>query len=605
LANATCGCGSLLPAPRCCALDPAALPGTEALALLDPQGEEATRLFNAKKYAEAETLALRVLELAPNQRLALRVLFELRRAQKQGAAAEVLARRLAGLPGTPAIRAAANTQLATLLVGQGRYAAALAPAEAAVIAAPRDATTQHMLGVVLTETGRLTEGERHYRLAAALLPERDGLVLANTAWNLKLQGRLDEAAALYTEALTLRPENRRAVGGFAQVELGRGHAERAAALLQEGLVRWPEDRTLRLLRAMAELGAGEAAAVLARLPDPEGLLAPELCTRGEALDRLGRPAEAVAHFAAAKRQQRERNGLADDPAPFQAKAAALESFTMADRMAALPRAVAPAVPPLLLLGFPRSGTSLLEQLLAGMPGIAAGDEYAPVAELVATLEALTGAAFPLALDRLLVGQGAAVLDALRARHEAARARFLRPGIRFVTDRSFSTLWHLPLFKLLYPDAPVIHLLRHPLDVVLANFAQEKRQEGNFSTSLPSIARHYALTMAAIRHARGQLTLRYLPLRYEDMVADPAAALARIADFLGLDRSVLPEAAALRANAFARPEPTPAHFAGRAPVHARSRYRYLAYQEAVPDLFTEIRPILAPWIDALGYDGAEK
>ena len=53
------------------------------------------------------------------------------------------------------------------------------------------------MGVVLTETGRIQAGERHYRRALALLERDDGLVLANLAWNLKLQGRLDEAAECY------------------------------------------------------------------------------------------------------------------------------------------------------------------------------------------------------------------------------------------------------------------------------------------------------------------------------------------------------------------------------------------------------------------------
>ena len=96
---ALCACASGLRRVRCCALDASALPGEPALALLDAQAQEATKFFNEKKYTEAEALALKLLDLAPNQRLALRVLFEIRKAQKREQAAEALARRLAGLPG--------------------------------------------------------------------------------------------------------------------------------------------------------------------------------------------------------------------------------------------------------------------------------------------------------------------------------------------------------------------------------------------------------------------------------------------------------------------------------------------------------------------------
>jgi tetratricopeptide (TPR) repeat protein len=286
----SCSCGSGLARPRCCGLDPAGLPGPAALALLEPQALDSTKLFNERQYSAAETLALKLLDLAPNLRPALRVLFEIRKAQGRVSAAEALARRLAGLPGTPVLRAAAATQLAQFLISQGRYAEAEAPAAQAVIAAPRDAAAQHLLGMVLTETGRPGEGEHHYRNALEAVASPDGLMLGNLAWNLKLEGRLAEAATLYGQALTLHPDNPRGLGGFAQVEYARGNVGRALELLESGLARWPANRTLRLLRALVDAGAGDADAVLARLPEaPEPLLAPELLVRGRALERWGGP----------------------------------------------------------------------------------------------------------------------------------------------------------------------------------------------------------------------------------------------------------------------------------------------------------------------------
>ena len=153
-----CPCGSGLRRLRCCDLDTAAIPETANSNLLDPKGQEATNLFNEKKYTEAEALALQILDVAPNQRLALRVLFEIRKGQSRVKAAEVLARRLAALPGPPAIRATANSQLAQFIIGQGRYADALAPAATALVATPKDATVHHVMGVVLTETGQVQAG---------------------------------------------------------------------------------------------------------------------------------------------------------------------------------------------------------------------------------------------------------------------------------------------------------------------------------------------------------------------------------------------------------------------------------------------------------------
>ena len=590
------------------------MPGEPALALLDALAQDATNLFNEKKYIEAEALALKLLDLAPNLRLALRVLFEIRKAQKRHQPAEVLARRLAGLPGPAAIRAAANTQFAQYLVAQGRYADAEAPAAAALMASPKDATVQHVMGVVLTETGRIQAGERHYRRALALLERDDGLVLANLAWNLKLQGRLDEAAECYCRALALRPENKRGIGGYAQVELARGKPDKAIQLLDDAQARWPDDRTLRLLRALTDLACGNAAAVLERLSDaPETLLAAELSARGQALARLGRLGDAVACYTTAKKISRERNGMVYNPAPFVEKFEAYKAYFTGDRLLPLPRAGLSAPgksgpQPIFLLGFSRSGTSLLEQLLAQLPGFATGNDLAPIADLIKTMSHRMGektVAYPEVLDQLLVADGPDLPDRLREHYQEARARLGLAGAetRFITDRNASNAWHLGLINLLFPEAPILHVLRHPRDVVLSNLSQDRALEGNYGASMAATAQHYALTMNMIKHYRGQLTLRYLPVRYEDLVTDPGATLRRVLAFIGAEPDMLPPDDTLRANAAKPTGPIPAHYALREPVHKRGLYRHEEYLTVMPNLFAEVNDSLNPWIAELGYAGA--
>ncbi|MDD2703886.1 MAG: sulfotransferase, partial [Acidocella sp.] len=247
--------------------------------------------------------------------------------------------------------------------------------------------------------------------------------------------------------------------------------------------------------------------------------------------------------------------------------------------------------------------SLLEQMLMTLPGFAAGDDVAPVEELVGAIPRLSGSdtAYPAVLDEFLVGEGAGLPDRLRGLYEQTRARrgLLRPGVKFITDRAGSNLWHLGLIKLLYPEAPIIHVVRHPYDVMLANFAQDRKLEANCQAGMPALARHYALSMDMVRHYRGQLTLRYLPVRYEDLVATPAATLRRVLDFVGSDAPV-PDAATLAANAAPVPEPMPAHVAGREALHSRAAWRHKGYLAQMPTLFDEIREILEPWINALGY-----
>ena len=568
--------------------------------MLDDKAAEATKFFNEKKYGEAEALALKILDVAPNHRAALRVLFEIRHAQKRTKAADALGARLTRLPGPQAVRALANGQFAQYLVAQGRHKEALPFAAAAVKGAPKAAQGHHVLGVVFTETGAVLAGERHYRQALALLGGEDGMVLGNLAWNLKLQGRLSEAEALYAKALALRPDNVRGTGGLAQVVFTKGDRPRADALLDEALTRWPQDRLLRLLKTMADLACQRPQAALARLGPPEAQMPPELLARSQAFMQLGQIQEAISAIATARTMQRERAGLAYSPETLIAQMERDKAYFTGDRVRPLPRAASGGFTPVFLLGFPRAGSSLLEQLLAQIPGFAPGDEAAPVAALTQAAAGLLGGEYPECLDQMLVGEAEFVPERLREMYAAPRRAMglARPGVRFITDRAGSNVWHLGLIKLLYPEAPVIHVLRHPYDLVLSNIAQDRKLEANAQVGLPALARYFVLQAQMIRHYRGQLALRYLPVRYEDLVANPGVVVRRVLDFIGVE-AALPENFA--ANALPVAEPLPAHFAGRGAVHSRAAWRFKPYRAALPNLFAEVAPILDPWVREFGYE----
>jgi tetratricopeptide (TPR) repeat protein len=603
-----CSCGSGLRRLRCCDLDQAALPDSASQDLLSPQGVEATKLFNEKKHREAEALAIKMLDLAPNNRAALRVLFEIRKAENKAKPAEILARRLAALPPeSPAQGTAAQLQLAQMLVGQGRHKDAEPAARLAVKLSPRDATAHHVIGVILTETGQWRAGEHHYRKAAALLDREDGMVLANLAWNLKLQGRLDEASEIYERAIKLKPDNIRGIGGYAQVEAARGRLHRAIELLDGALATNPGDRTLRLLRALMDLQAGRPDDVINRLSDaPENLLAAELSTRGQALALKNQPAEATALYALGKRIQRERHGQRYEPEESAKKAETFKAWFTADKILPLPRAAVDDASPLpvFLLGFPHSGTALLEQMLARVEDFAPTDNFSPISALADLVPGFAGhgATYPEALSDTLIGEGQSLPLELRRRHlNQLRDSGLIKSQKFFTDRGEHNHWHLGLIKLLFPEAPIIHVIRHPYDVVLGNFAHDRRLEANAGISLMTLARHYDFTMNLIKHFRGQLTLRYLPVRYEDLIDAPIETLRDILAFIGTD-SGPPDEFSLRANEISAAPRIPAHAAVQQPLHRRSRYKFRAYEAVMPNLFSEVRPILEPWINDLGYAG---
>jgi hypothetical protein len=106
------------------------------------------------------------------------------------------------------------------------------------------------------------------------------------------------------------------------------------------------------------------------------------------------------------------------------------------------------------------------------------------------------------------------LDALRDEY-LGRARQLgipEPGAAWFTDKMPLNETHLGLIALIFPSAPLLHVIRHPLDVVLSVFSNNLTHGYNCAFALETAARHYLLVSELVEHYRAQMTLRYLPVR---------------------------------------------------------------------------------------------
>ena len=607
---ALCPCQSGLRRLRCCGLSASGLPDPANHGLLDAAVERAKTARANGRNREAEQHALQVLDLAPLHRDALRLLYDIRRGENRIQAAEALIKRLCRIdpPVTVVL-----LQYAQLLIGMGRHAEAEAPARSALKLAPRESAAHHMMGLIFTETNRVIAGERHYRLALGLSEPRDPAIIGNLAWNMKLQGRLDEAAALYQmvieqSAAEQRPDSPRTLSGLAQVEAGRGNFERSEALIAQVLTASPDERTVGMLDALTKLHRGDPAGCIVRIEAtaaaiaPQSLVATEYAAKGQALERLGNYDGAFECYQQARAFQRERAGRRFDPAPLDQRLAALRRTFLSDQLGSLPRAPiqAGAPMPIFLLGTPRSGTSLLDSMLTQIQGIDPADDRGPLPDLARLLPSMvTGLGgpageFPDALIETIAGDARDLIPMLGARYlrSLQSTGIATAETRFVTDRNAELPWFLGLGAMLFPTAPVIHVLRHPLDVGLSCFAQDRLYPGNAGVTLESAAKFYDSSMAAIGHIRGQMTLRYLPIRYEDLVTAPVATLSKVLDFIGINADA---ATALTAPARKLPR-APAYAVLREKLHRRSLYRHQHFATQLDPM----RPLLDPWINTLGY-----
>jgi len=408
-----------------------------------------------------------------------------------------------------------------------------------------------------------------------------------------LLGRPEKAEAALDEALLLDPGCAPALLALADLAERANRLDALEALLaRAAAVGIPATDTMLLtarLRYRRGDLAGALAAAQAAPRSGDGGARAELI--GRILDRKGDPAAAFAAFAEMNREAGSVVPNARAAARLYreeiARTAALVTPGWHGSWTALPPPARPA--PVFLLGFPRSGTTLLDTMLAGHDEVVVLEER-PVLEAAA--RALGGQ------DRL-ASLDAAQIEALRSRYfEALDAAAPDARGRLVVDKMPLGLTCVPLIHRLFPEARIIFAERHPCDVVLSGFMVRFDPRGGMANflDLEDTALLYDRIMRLWQNCRAALPLAVHRVRYERLVADPEAELRPLAAFLGLgwDGRLLDH----RATARDRGHIGSASYAQvTEPVHMRASERWRRYRaQLVP-----ILPILSPWAEQLGYD----
>ncbi len=596
-----CPCGSGLRALHCCSLNIATLPPPEATRHLMPLVERALQAHRQGATETAEQLCLDVLELAPDRPGALSILYEIRKAQGQHQAAEVLLRRMVRFDPNNFL---ATNELVLLLLGRGLLADAETHARNAVRIAPENPQAHNLMGMIMTEAHRPAIGEYHYRRVLELTNARDPILLANLAWNLKNQGRMEESRALYEESAAAAPDIRQTLLGWVRLEEADRKFDAASALLDRMEAQWPNDPAVRLSRAVVlgrmkrydeALGALDR---LAALTGDDGFGPTELLEKGRLLDQMGRFDDAFAAFQDGKRLARDLGGVQYMDAVADNLISRLRGFFTAGRLRTLPRAgVRQDVPqPIFILGFPRSGTTLIEQTLSVHPRICAGDELPLINDIPGLMPRMLASplTYPEALAELWMGDQREGLDNLRDYYlqKVAQMGILQPGAAWFTDKMPLNETHLGLIALLFPQSPLIHVIRHPLDVMVSAISNLFTHGFNCSHSLETAALHYVRVMDLVQHYRAEMALRYLPIRYEEMVEDQEPTIRAILDFVGEDFD--PRCLDFHKNS--RHARTASYAQVTEPLYDRSRFRYRNYRRQLEPVI----PILQPVIERLGY-----
>ena len=593
--HASCPCRSGLRPERCCALQPAAIPPAEATRHLIPLVERAAQAYRQGAKDVAERLCLDVLELAPDRPGALWILYSIRKEQGKTAAAGALIRRLVHFDPN---NFEATNELALMLLARGALAEAEIHARNAVRIAPRTPQAHNLMGMIMTEAQRPRLGEYHYRQVLAISGARDPILLANLAWCLKNQGRMEEARALYEESAAAAPGIRQTLLGWARLEEADRNFGAAIDKLDRLDALFPDDPGSILTRAVV-LGRTERHdEALALLDRPTELDPTELSEKGRLLDRLDRHDDAWVAFTEGKRIAREVSGNAYLDQPARDLTDRLRRFFTAGRLATLPRAGvrADVAQPIFVLGFPRSGTTLVEQTLSAHPLVSAGDELPLINDITNIMPRMLNSplAYPEALAELWMGDQRDGLDNLRDYYlqKVAQLEVIEPGAMWFTDKMPLNETHLGLIALLFPASPLIHVIRHPLDVMVSAMANHFTHGFFCASALETAATHYVRVMELTEHYRNEMALRYVPVRYEAMVANQAETVRSVLDFIGVPF----DEACLRFHENRRYARTASYAQVTEKLYDRSLYRHRHYRRHLEPVI----PILRPIIERLGY-----
>ena len=479
----------------------------------------------------------------------------------------------------------AHYNIASLLRIEGKLDEALDALARAAETGLDDAEITLERGDVLAELGRHEEAAAAYAEAVTRAPAETEMLLG-LAEAMRERRRIAEATACVERALTCDAGNVGAHATRAHLLHEQGRADEAVASYRVALELDPSNAELhrQLLRASGVKRKGaDVDAARARL-DAGNLSAADGArlgfALGEAAEDAGDYDEAFTRFEAANAAI--RSSFEFDIAHEEAIADALiETCTKA--FATKHKSAGHASQrPVLVLGMPRSGTSLVEQILASHADVLGAGEV--------------NLARPTLFEEFPQTEGQNIGDFLKSLQNAdltragerydAQLGALGGGAKFVIDKYLTNFWYAGLIRLMLPDATLIHCRRDPLDTCVSCWTNLFRGEMRFAYDLAEIGQYYQIYDRLMTHWEMLPGANLVEVSYEELVADPDGQIARLLDACGLD----PDPACARFFETERFVGTLSALQVRQPIHAGSVGRAAHFAGRIEPLIKALGPL---------------
>lgn len=473
--------------------------------------------------------------------------------------------------------------------------------------APGDPNVLNSLGVCLRALGKTEEALQAYDAALRIDPEMAAAHCNRGAVLNDLQD-IGAARAAYERASDLDPRYVEPLAALASLDAKAGDVASAEARAARALALAPSNVTARIALASAGLQKGDLAAASQRLSAlrNDSSLTPTnrsivLGLIGDLLDAESRPAEAFDAYKASSAQLRQVNAARFEPpgtmSALDQTRRLVRWFETADpepwrqAPASRPSAADPKAH-VFLVGFPRSGTTLLENVLAAHPDVVTLEEKDCLASVSAPYIGSDECLERLA--RIESGEAARQREAYWA---CVRTHGIEPRGRVFIDKMPLSSGLLPVVAKLFPSARVLFARRDPRDVVLSCFRRRFGMNASMYQllTLEGAAAYYDAIMTLSSIYRDLLLLPQLEVRYERLVADFEQTVTAACEFLGIDWDQAMLDFARKARTRGISTPSSAQVARGLNRDGEGAWRRYGEQMA------PVLPLLEPWIQLFGYE----
>jgi tetratricopeptide (TPR) repeat protein len=421
---------------------------------------------------------------------------------------------------------------------------------------PDNLFAKAVYAAALGRTGPYDEAAELYEELLRKLPDEPSL-WSTYGYILQTMGRTDEAVRAMGRATQLAPNNGEAWWTLANVKTRDFDAADVAAMRA----------------ALGHDGLGDHDRLHIHF------------SLGKAHEDAGDAAEAFGHYDRANMIR--RRSAPYDPAAIAAEVdASIATFTRAffeERTGW----GAEANDPIFIVGLPRAGSTLIEQILASHPQVEGTKELLDIPMIVNELGHGRSAFFD-ALSQLGRDQARSLGEQYLERTRVQRVT----GRPFFVDKLPTNWLHVPLIHLLLPNAKIVDARRHPLACGFSNFKQNYTRGQSFSYDLASIGHYYRQYVRMMAHVDQVLPGRVHRLFHEQLVADPEREVRRLLDYLGLPF----DPACLQFHETDRAVRTPSAAQVRRPIDPQSVDRWRSFEPWLDPLKRSLGPVLEAYPD---------